>query len=305
MAWLWDTAVGPVLDTLGHRGPPAAGEPWPRVWWAPGGLLGLLPLHAAGHHSSPGGRSPGNRTALDRVVSSYTPTISALRYARRAGNRAPLQDRTLIVAMPSTPALGSQGRLTGAAWEAGRLRDRLPRPTVLTEPGADHGDGTGVQLPTREAVFSHLAKATIAHFACHGVSHPTDPSQSMLLLHDWQHDPLTVASLSPVDLDHARLAYLSACSTTQTGNLRLLDEAIHLTAAFQLAGFPHVIGTLWEIDDSCAADIADTFYTHLTDEDGDIDTGRAAHALHTTIRALRDRLPLTPSLWASHLHFGA
>ncbi|GAB7110036.1 hypothetical protein JCM4814A_83510 [Streptomyces phaeofaciens JCM 4814] len=53
---------------------------------------------------------------------------------------------------------------------------------------------------------------------------------------------------------------------------------------------------------AAAADIADTFYTHLTDDEGSIDTGRAAHALHTT---LRDRRPLAPALWAAHLHTSA
>ncbi|WP_405717347.1 tetratricopeptide repeat protein [Streptomyces sp. NBC_01537] len=304
LTWLWDTAVGPVLDTLGCSGSPADGQEWPHVWWAPGGLLSLLPLHAAGHHTSR--RDPGYqaRTALDRVVSSYTPTIAALGYARQHTAPPPAQAQTLIVAMPSTPGLPHQGRLPEVAREATRLQARLPHPILLTEPDTD-SPGTGDQIPTKTAVFARLAETTIAHFACHGFSHPTDPSQSLLLLHDWQEDPLTVATLSPVSLDHARLAYLSACSTTLTRNQQLLDESIHLTAAFQLAGFPHVIGTLWQINDTYAADIADTFYTRLTDSEKNVDTDRAAHALHTTIRALRDQLPLTPSLWAAHLHAGA
>ena len=308
LAWLWDTAVGPVLGALDCNGYPADGQEWPRVWWATGGLLSLLPLHAAGHHTSrhdPGFRT---RTALDRVISSYTPTVGALGYARQhtAPPPAQAQAQALIVAMPSTPGLQRQGRLSDVARETTQLQALLPHPILLTEPDVDSGTaGTGDQTPTRTAVFAHLAEVTIAHFACHGYSHPTDPSQSLLLLHDWQQDPLTVASLAPVNLDHARLAYLSACSTTLTRSPQLLDESIHLTAAFQLAGFPHVIGTLWEINDKYAADIANSFYTRLTDSKDNIDTERAAHALHDTIRSLRDQLPLTPSLWAAHLHSGA
>lgn len=48
------------------------------------------------------------------------------------------------------------------------------------------------------------------------------------------------------------LAYQSACETALTGKARLLDEAIHLTSAFQLADYPHVIGTPWPIDDEIA-----------------------------------------------------
>ncbi|MFC8661962.1 CHAT domain-containing protein, partial [Streptomyces sp. NPDC057199] len=306
LAWLWDTAVGPVLDALGYSGSPADGQEWPRVWWASGGLLSLLPLHAAGHHTSRHHPRYQARTALDRVVSSYTPTIGALGYARQHTTAPPAQAQTLIVAMPSTPGLQHQGRLSEVAREATQLQARLPHPILLTEPDTDTGSaGKGDQTPTRKAVFTHLTEVTIAHFACHGSSHPTDPSQSLLLLHDWQQDPLTVASLAPVNLDHARLAYLSACSTTFTRSQQLLDESIHLTAAFQLAGFPHVIGTLWEINDTYAADIADSFYARLTDSEKNVDTSRAAHALHDTIRSLRDQLPLTPSLWAAHLHAGA
>ncbi|MCX4529285.1 tetratricopeptide repeat protein [Streptomyces sp. NBC_01551] len=306
LAWLWDTAVGPVLDALGYTGPPADGQEWPRLWWASGGLLSLLPLHAAGHHTPRDDPGHQARTVLDRVVSSYTPTIGALRYARQHTALPPKRAQTLIVAMPSTPGLERQGRLPAVTHEAALLQARLPQPILLTEPDTDTGTtGAGDHTPTKAAVFTHLAEITIAHFACHGESHPTDPSQSRLLLHDWQQDPLTVASLTPVNLDYARLAYLSACSTALTRNPQLLDESIHLTAAFQLAGFPHVIGTLWEINDKHSADIADAFYTRLTDSEKNVDTVRAAHALHATIRSLRDQLPLTPSLWAAHLHAGA
>ncbi|WP_256339431.1 MULTISPECIES: CHAT domain-containing protein [unclassified Streptomyces] len=265
-----------------------------------------MPLHAAGHHTRPDDAGYRTRTALDRVVSSYTPTITALKYARRPRTQPPpAQARALVVAMPSTPGLHHRDRLPEATREATQLMARLPHPVLLAEP--DPGTGgfhTSDRMPTRSAVFARLAEVTIAHFACHGSSHPTDPSRSMLLLHDWQDAPLTVASLAPVNLDHARLAYLSACSTTLARNQDLLDESIHLTAAFQLAGFAHVIGTLWEIDDGYAADIADTFYSHLTDSTKEVDTERAAHALHATVRDLRRQLPLAPSVWGAHLHAG-
>ncbi|WP_371524789.1 CHAT domain-containing protein [Streptomyces sp. NBC_01283] len=305
LAWLWDTAVGPVLDALGFNGSSVDGQEWPQVWWASGGLLSLLPLHAAGHHTSRHDPDYRTRTALDRVVSSYTPTIGALRYARQHTTAPPIQAQTLIVAMPTTPGLRYWGDLAEVTREATQLQARLPHPILLNEPESDGDTGNaekGNQIPTRTAVFDHLSEVTIAHFACHGASHPTDPSRSLLLLHDWQQDPLTVASLAPVNLDHARLACLSACSTTFTRSQQLLDESLHLTAAFQLAGFPHVIGSLWEINDKYAADIADSFYTRLTDSEKNVDTSRAAHALHDTIRSLRDQLPLTPSLWAAHLH---
>ncbi|MEV5750751.1 CHAT domain-containing protein [Actinoallomurus sp. NPDC052308] len=303
LGWLWDNAAEPILSALGHHEPPPEGRPWPRLWWAPGGLLGMLPIHAAGHHTG-----PGRRSVMDRVVSSYTPTIGALRHARQragAGPR-PRDHRALIVAMPTTPGLPGQGRLEQVPREAALVHAHLPRPLLLAEPGTP-GDvaASAQEVPTKAVVLAHLPGRTIAHFACHGFTHPTDPSKSLLLLHDHRDDPLNVASLASVVLDHAQLAYLSACSTALTAEVTLLDEAIHLTSAFQLAGFPHVIGTLWQINDALAVTVADAFYTALRTSDGTLDTARSAHALHHAVRAARDAFPATPSLWAAYLHAGA
>ncbi|QHY98253.1 CHAT domain protein [Streptomyces sp. S4.7] len=317
LQWLWDAAAGPVLDALGHHRQPPADADWPRVWWAPGGLLGLLPLHAAGYHDDPAD-DPHRRTVMDRVISSYTPTIRALRYARQhTREHTPYADtpaQGLIVAMSTTPGLPQDGRLNHVSAEAEMLRRHLPSTVVLREPDPDgHLAGPPPSRPTKAAVLDHLPHCPIVHFACHGASHPTDPSQSLLLLHDHQSAPFTVASLTPVRLDHAQLVYLSACRTAAIDTVNLVDEAIHLTSAFQLAGFPHVVGTLWEIDDQIAVTVADAFYTHLRTPDGTIDTSRAAWALHQAVRSVRDGYDLpgrlnrtrSPFLWAAYLHAGA
>jgi hypothetical protein len=305
LRWLWDVAVEPVLLALGHHGPPATGQSWPRVWWAPGGLLGLLPIHAAGHHARL--PDPRHRTAMDRVVSSYTPTIGALAHARTRAAAAPVAaDRSLIVAMPTTPGLPRGGRLYQVPAEAALLCSRLPHPVLLTNAAAP--DRTPAdRTATKPNVLAHLPGCAIAHFACHGYTDPADPSASRLLLHDHLDNPLTVADLAPVALERAQLAFLSACGTALTSDTttELLDEAIHLTSACQLAGFPHVVGTLWTIDDDIATTIAETFYTDLTTRSGILDTRRCAQALHHAVRTVRDRYPITPSLWAAHIHAGA
>ena len=116
---------------------------------------------------------------------------------------------------------------------------------------------------TREAVLAALPGARWAHFACHGSADLADPSASRLLLDDHQTAPLTVVDVARLRLDDAELAFLSACSTARPVG-RLADEAIHLASAFQLAGYRHVIGTLWPIGDQHAVDIADDIYTALT-----------------------------------------
>lgn len=299
LAWLWDSAAEPVLRALGHTAPPGPHDEWPRVWWLPGGLLGLLPLHAAGHHNPPDG--DWHDTVMDRVISSYTPTIRALSHARRRPPAAADALRALIVAMPTTPQVA--GRLRHVQAEAEMLRTYLFHPVLLTEPAP--GTAPTAPLPTKANVLSRLAACPIAHFACHGANDPADPSRSRLLLHDHDSDPLTVASLAPVRLDHVQLAYLSACGTAVTDTIDLADEAIHLTSAFQLAGYPHVIGTLWEIDDMVAVEVAEHFYQALQSDRHTPDVSRSAHALHQAIRATRNKYPALPSLWAAYLHAGA
>ncbi|MFF0690880.1 CHAT domain-containing protein [Streptomyces albogriseolus] len=316
LQWLWDAVTEPVLDALGYRQQPTEGADWPRVWWAPGGLLGLMPLHAAGYHTDPAD-DPNRRTVMDRVVSSYTPTVRALRHARqylrRQTHDPDVPPQGLIVAMPTTPGLPGHGRLRHVDTEAELVQRHLRRTVLLREPDAASSPGLPENAPTKTAVLDLLPDCTIAHFACHGASHPVDPSRSRLLLHDHEIDPLTVASLAPVRLDRTQLAYLSACRTASIDTAGLIDEAIHLTSAFQLAGFPHVVGTLWEIDDRTAVTVADAFYTHLRTPTGTIDTSRAAWSLHQAVRALRDGHDLPaqldrnriPSLWAAYLHVGA
>jgi hypothetical protein len=289
LGWLWEAVAGPVLDRLGIDGPPPEGQPWPRLWWCASGLLSFLPVHAAGRHDTRHDAAPA--TVIDRVASSYTPTVRALAHARRSrpgadGDATDLGGgRAVAVAMPHTPGASD---LPGVQAEATVLRRRLGnRVTVLTGPQATH-----------EGVLAALPGARWAHFACHGAAEPANPSASRLLLADHEERPLTVVDVARLRLDDAELAFLSACSTAQPG-ARLADEAIHLASGFQLAGYRHVVGTLWPIGDQHAVNIADDVYAILAD------TGDVAGAVHGATRRLRDRWADRPSVWASHIHAGA
>ncbi|MEU6918933.1 CHAT domain-containing protein [Streptomyces olindensis] len=285
LAWLWDSAVGPVLDALA---PPSG--PLQRLWWSPGGALSALPLHAAGHRGDP------ERTALDRVVSSYIPTLRALRHAR-ARERRPVAAAGSLLTVVQSEAAGDRHPLPGAEREAEALHALLPT-RRLAGPEA-----------TFDAVYAALPRHPYAHFACHGVSDPADPSAGRLLLHDHAEQPLTVRHISRLDLSEARLAVLSACETSRTAG-PLADEAIHITSAFQVAGYPHVVGTLWPVHDVVARRVAKEFYSGLRAGPRmpgapALDTGRAAVALHHAVRACRARYEESPSLWAAHVHAGA
>ncbi|MFI6083017.1 CHAT domain-containing protein [Streptomyces sp. NPDC051217] len=282
LGWLWDTVAAPVLDRLGLDAVPHDADPWPRLWWCPTGWLSFLPLHAAGRGA------PGSGTwVLDRAVSSYTPTVRALVRARDGlAPGAPAHPSPLVVALPETPGAV---RLPGVSREAEVLAELFPTGRLLA--GTD---------ATVEAVVQALKAHSWVHFGCHGVSELLSPSQSGLILHDGR---LTASDAATQRLGSPELAMLSACSTSQ-GGVRLPDEAVHLMSSFQLAGYPHVIGTLWTVSDELATRLTEQFYASLAQ---DVAQGRPidpAGALHRPVRSLRDRYAQAPHLWAAHIHTG-
>jgi CHAT domain-containing protein len=197
------------------------------------------------------------------------------------------QPTALAVAMRETPGMDD---LSTAEEEAAHVAARVPGTTVLK--GAE---------ATSAAVRDLLPRHAWAHFACHAVSSPVDAAGAQLLLHDHQDRQLTVRDIAALRNDRAELAYLSACATAH-GPERLADEAIHLTGTFHLAGYPHVIGTLWSIADPVAAAVARSIYDDITTPVPDV--GKTAEALHKAIRKVRDTAPDTPAIWAAHIHVG-
>ncbi|MDT0544508.1 CHAT domain-containing protein [Streptomyces lonegramiae] len=292
--WLWDRIAGPVLDHLGPSDT-ADGLP-PRVWWCPTGRLALLPLHAAGHHprhrsasaSAEAARVAGVRTVPDLVVSSYTPTLTALSRARDDQRQTPPFVGLLAIGMPETPG---QPSLPGVERELDELHARLPKVSI-TPPLIG-------RRATREAVLQALDENSWVHFACHAEQNLMDASQSSFLLYDGR---LTVAELHGLHLPHAELAYLSACDTA-AGGVNVPDEAMHLAATMQLAGYRHVIATMWSIYDSSAPDVATAVYAALH-RDGRPDARNAARALHNSVAALRLSDPTDPLRWAAYVHVG-
>ncbi|MGW6567799.1 CHAT domain-containing protein [Streptomyces sp. NPDC054975] len=282
LEWLWTAVAEPVLDRLGPLAAPREDGPSTRLWWCPTGWLSFLPLHASGRPDPRTGE-----TVMDRVVSSYTPTLRALVRARKAPVRAAVTAPTpLIVTLAETPGAPS---LPGASQEAKLLRKLFPSHVELA------GDAATVAA-VRDALPAH----PWVHFSCHGVSDPDTPSESGLVLHDGR---LTVRDAAEQRPREAVLAVLSACSTSQ-GGLTLPDESVHLASSFQLAGYPHVIGTLWPVADKVATRLTEELYATLVD---DLARGRPidpARALHHPVRELRRRLARAPHLWAAHIHTG-
>ncbi|KLO92848.1 uncharacterized protein LW93_4002 [Fusarium fujikuroi] len=277
LEWLWDVICRPCLDALGFKDQPSD-DNWPRVWWIPTRYFSRLPLHAAGYHSA---AASSTDTVMDRVMSTYASSIKALIHGRRhtiRGLETSEPDAALLVAMPKTPNLSTGGLLPFALDEVDMLAALCP--SLGLEP----------TMPPRrrDEVLEHLKTCKIFHFAGHGQSDPGDPSRSCLLLEDWETNPLTAGTLRDHRLQDNPpfFAYLSACSTGANESDRFADEGVHLAQAFQLAGFRHVIGTLWRVSDRHSVDVAKVLYETMQHEG--VTDQVVCRGLHRAVRALRD-----------------
>ncbi|KAI5837194.1 hypothetical protein DFP73DRAFT_326001 [Morchella snyderi] len=172
--WLWDDVASIILDGIGYRSPfssaPSSVAQWPRVWWILTGPLSHLPVHAAGYHSA----GP-ERTVIDRVVSSYAPSLKALMYSREGIRPRDdigaivSEDTALLVSMESTPGLDS---LPYVSTEVKTVSAILNPAMQVCE----------IAMPSSEAVRDTLMGCRYFHFAGHGESNPRDPSASCVLL---------------------------------------------------------------------------------------------------------------------------
>jgi CHAT domain-containing protein len=114
---------------------------------------------------------------------------------------------------------------------------RIARVTGLNEIH-EYGQTSAAKV---SEVTNALPSANIVHLACHGLQNPRDPLDSGFCLGDGK---LTVSKLMDIKLDHAFLAFLSACETAK-GDKEQPDQVIHLAAAMLFCGFRSIVATMW------------------------------------------------------------
>jgi hypothetical protein len=154
---------------------------------------------------------------------------------------------------------------------------------------------TGRQA-TRRKVIARAGRADFLYFATHGVASSDDPlSGGFLFLSArtlaggfWTAKEVQNSKLN------AQIAILSAC---QTGLGRVHDAGvIGLSRAFQIAGVPRVVMSLWSVNDRATADLMKAFVKYLR-------SNIPSEALRLAMLDVRRQRP-APSQWASFVMFG-
>ncbi|THU91187.1 hypothetical protein K435DRAFT_674591 [Dendrothele bispora CBS 962.96] len=288
---LWLMVVYPILKRLEVQVSNNV-VPGLRVYWCPTGGLTFLPLHAAGDYNRV---EPGHKI-FDFFVSSYIPNLASFAHSQRITTSPFSTTEILVVAAPDAEGYS---KIPYTDEEISRIKGRV-KAVAGHSVTALSGDAA-----TRERVVSVITRARWAHFACHGIQHPTSPMSSALMLSD--KETLRLSDIASLDLPHSELAYLSACHTA-TGMQTLPSESLHLAAGMLLAGFSGVIATMWSIKDHYAADVADEVYRHLLvhDQATPGKHGVAAVALYLAVQKLRNSVTDKDFLsWVPYIHIGA
>jgi CHAT domain len=289
LEWLWDTIVEPVLDVLRYVKVPSREENWPRIWWVPCGSLALLPLHAAGYHDV------SNQSTIDRVISSYAPSVKSLTIANEKMRKSELESppKYLLASMSST---AGHPDLAFGAGELSELKSMLP----------DVGAAEELINPLKGDFLSKLEGHELLHLCCHGAVDKSNPLKSELRLKDWQHNAMTVGGLMTCHLERAQFAFLHIKGWPSLTDYEICSPALSMPHLLYLAGYPAVVGTLWNVGESSAVTVASHVYSDIS-HGGELSVENSAKGLHKVTRAMRDgqRKEGTRNWsWAAFAHIG-
>lgn len=152
------------------------------------------------------------------------------------------------------------------------------------------------RLATKRRITARAGGADFLYFATHGVASSDDPLTGGFLF-------LTARNLSrgfwtAREVQNTRLsAQMVVLSACQTGLGKVHDAGvIGLSRAFQIAGVPRVVMSLWSVNDRATAELMKAFVRHLR-------SNMPSEALRLAMLDVRREQPQL-SHWASFVMFG-
>ncbi len=253
--------LGPLREAIAARGWQDA-----TLVLCPTGVLHLLPL-AAAHWGAEADGTPCPLIAAHPLIHLPTAALAVEVARRERGLTA--ENRTAYVA-----AADRSNKLKAIHNEADDVKTKL------------EARGFAVRNFSEEAALAHTLwahgpQAWIVHLAMHTGSH----ERFELCGVEFQDRRLLVIELLMwLRLRHAALAVVATCSSSQVHGFDLAaDDPSALTRAWMLAGAQSVLGGLWPLDDSAAAEFSKVFYEEWAGRGAPL-----AEAVQTAILAVRE-----------------
>jgi len=223
----------------------------------PDGPLYRLPFDALSE-------SGGPPYLAERFSIATVPSASVWLHLRR---RAQLQPGVAIAFAntPEGPAVavaerrgevqaGQLAALLHAREEAQAAVDSFPSGSILL---------AGAEATPDRLAPADLARASLVHFAAHGVVNDQEPDESFLLLSPSAggSGKLRVADVERFDWT-GKTVVLSACQTS-VGAFRIGEGVLSLARGFFAGGASAVVGTLASVRDEDQSQLFDAFYAAL------------------------------------------
>lgn len=224
-----------------------------------------------------------------------------------------LVDSVSIVVAPSLfdafQAVGSWGRPTSAV-VVGNPTAVGKSGSLPSLPGAEReAQAAALLFGTQAIIGEHASKPalrralaekvpSVLYLATHGVADDLDPLENSFIALAGENSNSgnwTAREIQETNLRGVALAVLSAC---QTGLGKTHDAGvIGLARAFQLAGVPRVVMSLWNVDDEATAQL-------MLDFTREIKSRSPSDALQLAVTRMRARDP-NPAHWAAFVLFGS
>jgi len=179
---------------------------------------------------------------------------SSLTLLSAAASRHPSKEKNLLL-VGNTDPVDAFPALPKAPEEMQRVQSYFPvaRRAVLE----------GKQATPRAFLLSHPERYTYLHFVTHGTASITRPLDSAVILSKSGDSYKLYAREIIQHPLSAELVTISACEGAG-GRAYSGEGLIGLSWAFLRAGAHNVVGALWEVNDSAAPQIMDTFYSELS-----------------------------------------
>ncbi len=150
---------------------------------------------------------------------------------------------------------------------------------------------------TKQIIPQRARESDLLYLATHGIASSDDPLAGGFLLLSGstvEQGKWTAGEVQKLQLHRAKIVVLSAC---QTGLGKVHDAGvIGLARAFQIAGAPRVVMSLWSVNDAATNELMQSFMSNLR-------TDIPAESLRKAMIKTRGNRP-HPSDWASFVLFG-
>jgi len=254
---LYESLLKPVIDAHDVKG---GGQ----IIIAPDGILAQIPFEAL-IRTLPQSAYP-NYSTLDYLINSYniSYTYSFNLLMNDFNRESDRKSKLLAFSYSGIDALNNpekrsdnEPELPGTSREVDAIRNIMKGGNQFLE----DEQATETEFKGRSGDFE------IIHLAVHGIADHESSINSRLVFRN-QNDSLNdgnlyLYELYNVDLNHSKLAVLSACETG-IGKEFKGEGVFSVARGFANAGCPAIIMSLWKVNDMVSADIMSRFYKSLT-----------------------------------------